>query len=71
MKPLLLEIGTIMPKEIINFIQFADVAGTTRDIDNAAPENRTVQSTIGKEKKELPSFPVGFSWSEWDPITSL
>ena len=27
--------------EIINFIQFADVASGIRDIDNAAPENRT------------------------------
>lgn len=36
--------------EITNFIQFSDVAGVTRDIDNALPENRTVQSSFGSER---------------------
>ncbi len=36
--------------EIINFIQFTDVASGIRDIDNALPENRTVRSTFGQER---------------------
>ncbi|MCB0663707.1 MAG: TonB-dependent receptor, partial [Saprospiraceae bacterium] len=36
--------------EIINFIQFTDVASGIRDIDNALPENRTVTSTYGQER---------------------
>ena len=36
--------------EITNFIQFNDVAGGIRDIDNALPENRTVTSTFGQER---------------------
>ncbi len=36
--------------EIINFIQFTDVASGIRDIDNALPENRTVNSTFGQER---------------------
>ncbi|MFA0965008.1 SusC/RagA family TonB-linked outer membrane protein [Roseivirga sp. BDSF3-8] len=41
---------TVSESEIVNFIQFADVDGNTRDMDNAAPENRSVQSTIGEER---------------------
>ncbi|MCB9294641.1 MAG: SusC/RagA family TonB-linked outer membrane protein [Lewinellaceae bacterium] len=36
--------------EIINFIQFTDVASGIRDIDNALPENRLVTSTFGQER---------------------
>jgi TonB-linked SusC/RagA family outer membrane protein len=36
--------------EIINFIQFTDVASGIRDIDNALPENRFVRSTFGQER---------------------
>ncbi|SMD35956.1 TonB-linked outer membrane protein, SusC/RagA family [Reichenbachiella faecimaris] len=36
--------------EINNFIQYADVAGITRDIDNALPENRSVASSYGSER---------------------
>ncbi|VXD20755.1 SusC/RagA family TonB-linked outer membrane protein [Marinoscillum sp. 108] len=36
--------------EISNFIQFTDVASPTRDIDNALPENRTVESSFGQER---------------------
>ncbi len=36
--------------EIINFIQFTDVASGIRDIDNALPENRIVTSTFGQER---------------------
>lgn len=36
--------------EISNFIQFTDVAGGTRDIDNALPENRNVENTFGQER---------------------
>lgn len=36
--------------EISNFIQFTDVASPTRDIDNALPENRNVESTFGSER---------------------
>ncbi|WP_258097276.1 SusC/RagA family TonB-linked outer membrane protein [Marinoscillum pacificum] len=36
--------------EISGFIQFTDVASPTRDIDNALPENRLVQSTYGIER---------------------
>lgn len=36
--------------EISNFIQFTDVASPTRDIDNALPENRVIQSTFGSER---------------------
>ena len=36
--------------QIINFIQFTDVASNLRDIDNALPENRSVQSTFGEER---------------------
>lgn len=36
--------------EIVNFIQFTDVASGIRDIDNALPENRTVSSTFGQER---------------------
>lgn len=36
--------------EIVNFIQFTDVASGIRDIDNALPENRTVRSTFGEER---------------------
>jgi TonB-linked SusC/RagA family outer membrane protein len=36
--------------EIINFIQFTDVASPLRDIDNALPENRNVNSTYGEER---------------------
>jgi len=35
---------------ITNFIQFADVASGLRDIDNALPENRVVNSTFGQER---------------------
>jgi TonB-linked SusC/RagA family outer membrane protein len=37
--------------EITNFIQFADVAGRTRDMDNALPENRSVTSVAGEERR--------------------
>lgn len=37
--------------EIVNFIQFADVASGTRDIDNALPENRFVSSFTGETRK--------------------
>lgn len=40
----------VSESEIVNFIQFVDVASTTRDMDNASPENRDVQSTIGRER---------------------
>ncbi len=36
--------------EISNFIQFTDVNSSTRDIDNALPENRIVESTFGLER---------------------
>lgn len=36
--------------QITNFIQFTDVASGLRDIDNALPENRSVQSTFGEER---------------------
>lgn len=36
--------------EITNFVQFTDVASGIRDIDNAIPENRTVNSTFGQER---------------------
>ena len=35
---------------ITNFIQFTDVASGIRDIDNALPENREVNSTFGQER---------------------
>lgn len=35
---------------ITNFIQFFDVASGIRDIDNALPENREVNSTFGQER---------------------
>jgi TonB-linked SusC/RagA family outer membrane protein len=35
---------------ITNFIQFTDVASGIRDIDNALPENRVVNSTFGQER---------------------
>ena len=41
---------TVNGSEISNFIQFTDVASTTRDIDNALPENRNVQSSFGHER---------------------
>lgn len=41
---------TVNGSEISNFIQFTDVADPTRDIDNALPENRTVQSSYGSER---------------------
>lgn len=34
---------------IVDFIQFVDRNSTTRDMDNAFPENREVQSTVGEE----------------------
>ncbi len=36
--------------EITNFIQFTDLASGIRDIDNALPENRIVNSTFGQER---------------------
>jgi len=36
--------------EIANFIQFADVSGRTRDMDNALPENRTATSVTGETR---------------------
>lgn len=36
--------------EISNLIQFADVDGVLRDIDNALPENRLVESSFGQER---------------------
>lgn len=36
--------------EISNFIQFTDAASTTRDIDNALPENRSVNNYSGVER---------------------
>ncbi len=36
--------------EIVNFIQFTDVASGIRDIDNALPENRSVRSSLGRER---------------------
>lgn len=41
---------TVNGSEITNFIQFTDVKNPTRDIDNALPENRSVQSTFGSER---------------------
>ena len=43
--------STVTRNEIVNFIQFADVAGGTRDINNALPENRAVVSTTGETRK--------------------
>jgi TonB-linked SusC/RagA family outer membrane protein len=40
----------VSESEIVNFIQFVDVGSTTRDMDNASPENRDVQSTVGQER---------------------
>lgn len=37
---------TTTNSEIVNFIQFADVASGTRDIDNALPENRSVDVNV-------------------------
>ncbi len=43
--------ATTSRNEIVNFIQFADVASGTRDINNALPDNRSVLSTIGETRK--------------------
>lgn len=50
--------------EIINFIQFADVAGGIRDIDNALPENRSVSSTFGQERTVGVYSSASLSWND-------
>jgi len=42
---------TTTTNEIINFIQFTDVASGIRDIDNAAPENRQTFINVVEERK--------------------
>ncbi len=52
---------TVDGSEIINFIQFTDVASGVRDIDNATPENRTVNSTFGQERTAAVYSSASFS----------
>ncbi len=40
-----------MQNEIINFIQFADVATGARDLNNALPENRTASASTTESRK--------------------
>lgn len=47
--------------EIVNFIQFADVASGTRDIDNASPENREVGSIEAESRNAAVYSEVSFS----------
>ncbi|GAB4235815.1 MAG: SusC/RagA family TonB-linked outer membrane protein [Ekhidna sp.] len=58
--------ATTSANEIVNFIQFADVASGTRDINNAAPENRTAVSTTGETRKAAIYTEVSFD--AWDML---
>ncbi len=49
-----------------NFIQFADVAGVVRDVDNALPENVTNVSTQGSERTA--GVYSSLSLSGWDRV---